>query len=142
MTFHLIAWAVVQDPQGRVLLGRRAGTGYGAGLWGLPGGHVEPGETLAQAAAREAAEEVGVRLDPAGLRALGVSRYDTGGLQGCDFFYLARRWEGAPTPRAQTSEVGWFGLDDLPSDILPWLPAALAAHLTRGDWFVETVGEA
>lgn len=44
---------------GRLLLIRR-GHGPGAGEWSVPGGRVEPGETLAEAVVRELAEEAGV----------------------------------------------------------------------------------
>ncbi|GHF33297.1 hypothetical protein GCM10010218_12990 [Streptomyces mashuensis] len=51
------AWGVVQQDDGRVLLlhHRRSG------LWTLPGGRVEPGETLKEAAVRELQEETGLR---------------------------------------------------------------------------------
>jgi len=59
-------------PDGRVLLVRRSAEGDHAGEWGTPGGKIEPGETPAQAAIREAAEEVGadpkLSGDPARLR--------------------------------------------------------------------------
>lgn len=51
--------AVVHDPAGRLLLVRRAHEPH-AGLWSLPGGRVEAGETLEQAVRREVAEETGL----------------------------------------------------------------------------------
>jgi 8-oxo-dGTP diphosphatase len=51
----------------KVLLLRRANTGFADGWWSVPGGSLEHGETLPQAAAREALEEIGVTIDPADL---------------------------------------------------------------------------
>lgn len=53
------AGAVVRDPAGRLLLIRRARP-PSAGLWSVPGGRVEAGETPAHAAAREVHEETGL----------------------------------------------------------------------------------
>ncbi|WP_433800262.1 NUDIX domain-containing protein [Actinomycetospora sp. CA-084318] len=53
------AGAVVHDAAGRLLLVRR-GRAPQAGRWTLPGGRVEPGESPAEAAAREVAEETGI----------------------------------------------------------------------------------
>lgn len=138
-TFHLVAWLVVQRPDGAVLLARRAGAAYGAGLWGLPGGHVEDDETLAQTAAREGREEVGVEVDPAALTALGVTRYVDGELRGCSFFYLATTWGGDPQPLAECSEVGWHDPADLPADSLPWLRATLTHQLDPATWLHESL---
>ncbi|TFB99074.1 NUDIX domain-containing protein [Cryobacterium adonitolivorans] len=45
-------------------------TARGRDVWFMPGGKIDPGESEADAAAREAWEEVTVRLDPAALEPL------------------------------------------------------------------------
>jgi 8-oxo-dGTP diphosphatase len=54
--------AVVRDDSGRILVVRRARP-PSQGLWSIPGGRVEPGETLAEAARREVREETGLDVD-------------------------------------------------------------------------------
>ena len=53
---------MIKDPAGRLLLIKR-GHEPGAGLWSLPGGRIEPGETDQQALVREVLEETGLRVD-------------------------------------------------------------------------------
>ena len=53
--------AVVLDDAGRLLLVRRRNE-PGRGLWSVPGGRVEPGESLAAAVAREVREETGLAV--------------------------------------------------------------------------------
>jgi 8-oxo-dGTP diphosphatase len=55
--------AVVLDAAGRLLLIRRGHEPH-AGLWSLPGGRVEAGETLEQAVRREVLEETGLPVVP------------------------------------------------------------------------------
>jgi 8-oxo-dGTP diphosphatase len=50
---------IVHDAAGRLLLIRR-GTEPGRGRWSVPGGRVEPGESLSEAVEREVAEETGL----------------------------------------------------------------------------------
>jgi 8-oxo-dGTP diphosphatase len=54
------AAAAVLDRKGRLLLVRRADTGR----WGLPGGGLEAGESLAHTVMREAREETGLEVEP------------------------------------------------------------------------------
>jgi ADP-ribose pyrophosphatase YjhB (NUDIX family) len=53
--------AVVRDDAGRLLLIRR-GHEPSRGLWSLPGGRVEPGESLQAAVVREVREETGLEV--------------------------------------------------------------------------------
>ena len=54
--------AVIKDGQGRLLLIKR-GHAPGAGLWSLPGGRIEPGETDTEALVREMREETGLVIE-------------------------------------------------------------------------------
>jgi 8-oxo-dGTP diphosphatase len=58
--------AVVRDESGRILVVRRARP-PSEGLWSIPGGRVEPGETLVEAVRREVREETGLDVDVQGI---------------------------------------------------------------------------
>jgi len=62
----LCVGAIVTDGRGRLLLIQR-GHEPGKGLWSLPGGRVEPGETTAEALVREMEEETGLTVEPGRL---------------------------------------------------------------------------
>jgi len=81
------------DEQGRVLFLRRAGTGFFDGFWSLPGGHVENGESLRQAAVRELAEELGVEVAQEALTPVAVVHRasDTNRIE---FLFDAFLWQG------------------------------------------------
>lgn len=57
--YRLSAHAVITDPAGRVLLLK---ANYGDRAWGLPGGGLEPGETVHEALLRECREEIGCEV--------------------------------------------------------------------------------
>jgi 8-oxo-dGTP pyrophosphatase MutT (NUDIX family) len=115
---------------------RRAGTGFFDGLFSLSGGHVEDGESLAQAACRELLEETGVPLAPEALRPIGVvhRRSDSNRI---DFFLSASAWCGEPriVEPDKCDALGWFALDALPEDLVPYVRQALAAG--DGPWLLE-----
>ncbi|MDO5678684.1 MAG: NUDIX domain-containing protein [Propionibacteriaceae bacterium] len=143
MDIELIAWVLLRDADGRVLLARRSGTSIADGLWNLPGGHIEDGERAAVAAAREAREEIGAILDPAALRHIGLQRFDltysSGRATGFNFFFETDTWDGDLAPGEVTSELGWFDVDDIPADSLPWLQGALIRHCVDRVWYAEDV---
>lgn len=128
---------VLMEREGRILLMRRAGTGFFDGLYSLPGGHVEPGESLGRTAVREMREEVGVDIDPAGLVHLGVvhRRSDTNRI---DFFLRAKAWAGEPRicEPDRCDALGWFARDDLPANTVAYVREALAAG--EGPWMLES----
>ena len=69
--------AVATDEQGRLLMIKR-GHEPGAGLWSIPGGRIEPGETDAEAVVREMIEETGLTVEVGRL----IGRVQRPGLNG------------------------------------------------------------
>jgi 8-oxo-dGTP pyrophosphatase MutT (NUDIX family) len=121
-----------------VLLQLRAGTGYMDGYWAVLAGHVDPGESVHEAAAREAAEEAGISVGIEDLEPLTVlHRFVPGGAgvdQRVDMFFVARRWDGEPALREaeKAAAMGWFPFDGLPEPVVPHERLVLDA-LARGD---------
>lgn len=110
---------------------RGPGTTYMAGHWACgAAGHIEHGESAASAIAREAVEELGITVDPAGLVPLCAVQRTTPGCaepveQRVDFFLVARAWSGEPTIQepGKCSELRWCRGSELPQ-----LPEPLVPH--------------
>ncbi len=122
---EVVAAAIVKD--GRLLLAQRTRPAELAGMWELPGGKVEPGETPAAALERELNEELGVEA-AAGER-IGVDVPLAGGL--VLRAYLAELVHGTPTA-LDHAEVRWVDAGELhTNDLVPndriWLPDLVEA---------------
>ena len=106
-TPKLLVDTVVPSEAGEILLIRRASDPY-EGQWALPGGFVEVGETLENAASREAEEETGLKVEI--VRLVGVysdpDRDPRGHNVSCA--YLARVREGEPEAATDAAEVAFL----------------------------------
>jgi len=106
-TPKLMVDVVVPSQEGHILLIRRASDPY-EGQWALPGGFVEVGETLEEAAVREAGEETGLTVDI--VRLVGVysdpDRDPRGHNVSCA--YLARAQEGEPEAASDAAEASFL----------------------------------
>lgn len=110
------AAAAVFDEQGRVLLVQR-GRPPRLGQWGLPGGMLELGERLADAAAREVREECGVEIAIGGVAAVfePITRDDQGRIE---YHYVvidfwARHVSGEPCAGDDAAGVAWATMDEV-----------------------------
>lgn len=115
-----------------VLLGLKK-TGFGSGRIVTLGGGVEPGETEAQAAVREVAEESGVVVGVAQLTRLGRIRWRFPSQPAADMdaaIFTAAEWTGTPQPTPEV-DPAWYAVDDLPwdgmwDDARHWLGSVIA----------------
>jgi 8-oxo-dGTP diphosphatase len=125
----IAAAVVVQD--GRLLLIHRR-VSEGSLSWQLPAGGVEPGETFAEAAVRETAEETGLVV--ASVATLGERVHpDTGRLIG----YVACRVQGGTAHVAAIDEVqgvAWA----VPEELSSYVPRGFATVVQ--DYLVATLG--
>lgn len=86
-----------------------------AGIWSLPGGHIEPGETAKAAAQRELLEETGLSASILGLvEAVDVIRHDANGVLTAHYLiavFLARDTAGDPVAAADAAAAAFVPLD-------------------------------
>lgn len=99
-----VAVAILTRPDGSVLLAERTARQTGAGLWELPGGKIEAGESAAEAAARELEEEVGVRAQSLRAAVSYTHAYRTRRLR-LQFFHVLA-WTGVPLGR-EGQRIAW-----------------------------------
>ena len=124
---------VIRDDQ--VLLVQRANP-PDAGLWGFPGGKIELGETLLDAAARELFEETGVTARPRrAFDALDAYDHAEDGTISRHFVLVAVLcdWQsGEPMAGDDARDAGWVALRDMETALaLSTDVAALARQALR-----------
>ena len=120
--------AVIKDRGNRLLLIKR-GHEPGAGLWSLPGGRIEPGETDQEAVAREILEETGLRVECRDLLAV-VELPGLGGAVIVVSDYRAVVTGGDLVPGDDADDARWVSAAEL--DALP-LTGGLAGYLAAWD---------
>jgi 8-oxo-dGTP pyrophosphatase MutT (NUDIX family) len=113
---------VIRDKEERILLEKRSDNG----LWGLPGGKVEPGETIEETAIREVKEETGFTVKI--IRLLGVYSDPSEGriitypdngdvVHLIDILLEGIIISGNLTISSESQEMRFFDLNSLPSEI-------------------------
>ena len=123
---------VIRDHHGWILLEKRSDSG----LWGLPGGKIEPGESVIEAAIREVHEETGLLVNI--TRLIGVYSEPTDRivtfLDNGDVVHLvdilleATIISGELSCSSESEEVRFFDPAAFPADIVP--PARMPLHDT------------
>ncbi len=113
----IIAGAIPEWTDGRILLCRRA-IEPRHGLWTLPAGFMENGETTSQAAARETLEEANARVEVLGLYAM----YNLPYINQVQMLFRAKLLDLDFSPGVESLEVELFGENEIPWDTLAFRP--------------------
>ena len=118
--------------ENQILLLRRFNTGFRDGEYSVPAGHLDGGETVIAAAAREAAEEVGVQIEAQEIIFSSVMhRLD--GEERVDFFVNVHKWQGEPfnAEPEKCDDLRWVDVDRLPENTVLYVRRALNNHLNK-----------
>jgi 8-oxo-dGTP diphosphatase len=123
--------------ENKILLARRFNTGYRDGEYSVPAGHLDGEETMVAAAAREAEEEVGVRIE-AGDVIFSSVMHRIEGDERVDFFVHIHKWQGEliNAEPDKCDELRWVDVHQLPDGTIPYVRRAIENHL-KGITFDE-----
>ncbi len=126
-----VGGAVVQD--GRLLMVRRASR-RGRGNWQVPGGFIEPDETIEEAVIREVCEESNVTAEVQGVLGL-RNRYDPDVGNSMYVVMLLRPVNGEPKPdEKEVDRAGYFTLDEIKAlDQVPAINLQIAERALAPD---------
>ena len=118
----------IPEWQGKILLCRRA-IEPRYGLWTIPAGYMENGETIEQAACRETEEEACARVDLDGLYAI----YNIPHVSQVYMIFRGQLTDGAFAPGAESLETSLFAEDQI-----PWGEIAFpVVRLTLNKFFLD-----
>ena len=123
----------------KILMLRRANTGYEDGNYSLVAGHADGNEALTDAIIREAREESGVLIAREELQ-LKVVMHRISNDERLDFFFEPKKWTGEPKNREpeKCDDLNWFSLDQLPENTIPYIREAIRCY--REGIFYSEVG--
>lgn len=128
---------------GEVLCLRRANTGIEDGMYVVPMGGVQEGETPLQAIVRESFEEVGAIVKPEDLRLAHImyrkhTQPDGYFFYQQDLYFVAEKYEGEISNKEpeKADQVAFFPMTALPSNFSPCVRAALE-HVRSGVTYSE-----
>ncbi|MQY08056.1 NUDIX hydrolase [Actinomadura macrotermitis] len=133
---------IVTNGNGEILMIRRTDNGN----WAVPGGAIDLGESVAQAAIRETREESGIDCEITGIVGIysdpkHVIHYTSNDEVRQEFSILltARPVGGSPTPSDESSEVHWVAPADIEAlQIDPSMRLRIGHHLEQWDQPVIT----
>lgn len=127
---------LIQD--NKILLQRRFQTGFEDGKYGVPAGHLDGGESAKQGCIREMKEEINITIDSNDLQVVHVMHRNAAHDERIDFFMVASEYSGEIKNNEpnKCDDLSWFGLDDLPENMVEYVRSALEEY-KKGNLYSE-----
>jgi 8-oxo-dGTP pyrophosphatase MutT (NUDIX family) len=127
---YIAAVYLILQKENKILLLKRANTGYEDGNYSMVAGHMDGNETIKQAIIREAKEEAGITIEEQNIEIatfLHRKSVPEDQPERMDFFLKCENWTGDVTNIEQDkcSELSWYDLDNLPSNVIPCVRQAI-----------------
>ena len=115
----IAAYLVLED-NGKLLLHKRANSGYEDGNYSLVAGHLDGAETAKHSIIREAYEEAGIKLTTEDLEVVHVTHRFSPTREYIDIFLKANKWQGQVVNKEphKCAELAWFPKDNLPDNLI------------------------
>ena len=122
--FRAAVYLIIRE-ENKVLLIRRFNTGWMDGMYSLPAGHVDGSETIQEAMAREAKEEVNLDILPEVLFVL-HTMHRKSDYEYFDFFLETTKYTGVlnNNEKDKCDEIKWFSINSLPENTLDYIKEA------------------
>ncbi len=113
------AMCILYDAEKGLLLEKRSDNG----MWCVPGGGIELGESLEQALAREVREETSLEIADPKLFDVKASVHmvypNQDEVYYTDVVYIVEKYSGTLNPDAESTQLKWFRIEELPENIMP-----------------------
>lgn len=129
-TLMIVSAAALVRGDGRLLLAQRPEGKTMAGLWELPGGKVEAGESPQGALVRELKEELGVAVQEADMKPFSFASHAYERFHLLMPVFLIRSWEGEVTAQ-ERQQLAWVSAGEIGSYPAP------AADLPLFEQFID-----
>lgn len=133
---------ILKNKNNQLLLSRRQNTGYEDGCYSLVAGHIEKGESIIDAAIREAKEEIGVTIATKDVNITGMMHRKSED-ERFDFFAVVEKWNGIETNKEtdKCSDISWFSPNNLPHNTIPYIKRAIElTNSSSGNIWYEEYG--